>query len=115
MSHLVPIIAIISTFGTVGFTTYFFLMTRNRERMALIENGADASIFRQENGPYANLKWGMFLVAIGLALFIGHFVEENTSMDDGAGYFPLIFMFGGIALLLYYQIAKKHLRNTQLI
>lgn len=104
---LLPIIAILSNVGLLGFVAYYFLSTRNKERLALIESGADASIFKSSDGNMQNLKWGMFLVAIGMALFIGHFVEENTSMDDGAGYFPLIFIFGGASLLLYYQMAKK--------
>lgn len=71
--------------------------------MALIENGKDASIFRRSGDKQTNLKWGILAIAIGVALFAGHFVEEYTSMDEGAGYFPLIFMFGGAALIFYYR------------
>ncbi len=51
----------------------------------------------------ASLKWGMVLIGIGLAFLIGQLVpslkEEIT--------IALIFIFGGIGLLLYYFIAKK--------
>ncbi len=103
---LIPLVGTISVFGCLGFILYVFLRTRHKERMALIESGTDASIFKRSRNIHANLKWGMLGVAIGIALFLGHFLEEYTSMDDGAGYFPLIFFLGGVALLIYYQRAK---------
>ena len=103
MNHLIPIIGILSVFGTSGFILYMFIKSRNKERLALIESGRDATIFSKEHDLNQNIKWGYLALAIGLALFVGHFVEEHTTMDDGAGYFPLIFIFGGAALLLYHR------------
>lgn len=74
--------------------------------MALIETGQDASLFRKSKNVHSNLKWGFLGIAVGLALMLGHFLEEYTTMDDGAGYFPMIFLLGGIALILYYRRAK---------
>ncbi len=108
MKEIIPIVAILSVFSTVSFIAYLFLTSRNKERMALIESDRDASIFSKEHDLRTNLKWGYVALAIGVALFIGHFVEELTTMDDGAGYFPLIFIFGGIALLYYYKKASEY-------
>ncbi len=103
---LIPLIGTISVFGTIGFISYLFFRGRHRERMSLIENGLDATIFNKARDIHSNLKWGYLGVAIGLALVGGHFLEQNTTMDDGAGYFPLVFIMGGVAFLLYYKKAK---------
>ena len=100
---LVPIIGTLSFFGCLGFVLYLYFKTRHKERMTLIEHGMDATIFNSNRNQRDILKWGMVVFAIGLALFGGHFLEEHTTMDDGAGYFALIFTFGGIALLLFYR------------
>jgi len=100
---LVPIIGSISFFGCVGLILYMYFKTRHKERMALIENGQDASVFKQSDNRQSNLKWGLISISIGIALFLGHFLEEYTAMDDGAGYFPLIFIFGGAALIYHYR------------
>jgi Na+/melibiose symporter-like transporter len=104
---IVAIIGTISVFGVIGLLIYLYFRTRHKERMALIESGQDASMLKGEKDISGALKWGIFILAIGIALFLGHFLEANTTMDEGAGYFPLIFTFAGIALLIYYNIAKK--------
>ena len=106
-----PIIAVLSTFTTAGFATYMFFSTRHRERMALIENGADAKIFNQSLSPLPNLKWGMVLVAIGLAIFVGGILEERAGLEDGVGFFGMVFLFGGLALLLFYGIVRNQPRS----
>ncbi|NND31141.1 MAG: hypothetical protein HKN76_01030 [Saprospiraceae bacterium] len=103
---LIPLVGTVAVFGCIGFISYLYLKGRNKERMALIETGQDASLFRESRGIHQNLKWGFLAIAIGVALFIGHFLEEYTSMDDGFAYFPMIFLLGGGALLLYYKKAK---------
>lgn len=102
---LVPLVGTISVFGCIGFIAYLYLKGRNKERMALIETGQDASIFKRSEGIHQNLKWGFLAIAIGIALFVGHFLDEYTTMDELA-YLPMIFLLGGGALLLYYKRAK---------
>ncbi len=104
---LIPLVGTIAFFGCVGFVSYLFFKSRHRERMALIETGQDASLFKRTQGVHGNLKWGYLGIAIGLALLIGHFLEEYTTMNDGAGYFPMIFLLGGLALIIYYNRAKS--------
>ena len=103
MEVFIPIVGMLSTFGCLGFIAYLYFKTRHRERMALIESGQDASLFKIEQDGKSSLKWGYLAIAIGIALFLGHFLETYTNMDDGAGYFPLIFIFGGAALLYYHR------------
>lgn len=104
---IIPLVGIVAVFGCTGFIFFLFFKTRHRERMALIETGQDASIFRRSTGVHSNLKYGYVSIAIGMALIAGHLLEEYTSMDHGAGYFPMIFLLGGFALLMYYRRAKE--------
>ncbi len=106
MQELIPIVAIISTFGTSAFVLYLFLSSRHKERMALIESGQNASIFKEDQSHKKNLKYGILGIAIGIALFAGSLLEEYTMFEDGAGYFSMIFLLGGLALLLYYRISS---------
>lgn len=103
---LIPLVGSISFFGCLGFIAYLFFKSRHKERMALIETGQDASLFQRTRGIHNNLKWGYLGIGVGLALLSGHFLEEYTTMDDGAGYFPMVFLLGGLALIIYYNRAK---------
>ena len=51
---LIPISFFLAVFGII----YLFLSTRNKERLALIEKGADASIF-MKGGSTAS-TWSIF-------------------------------------------------------
>jgi len=61
----------------------------------------------------SNIKWGMILVAVGVALFWRQFspydIEDSTV-------FGLMFILGGLGFLVYYFIAKaqleKHRRDS---
>lgn len=105
-SVLIPLAAILSTFGSSAFIVYMFLKTRNRERMALIESGQDASIFRGSVGIHANLKWGYLMIAAGLAFLLGGLLEQYTRLEDETAYLPVFFLLGGLAFILYYRRAR---------
>jgi len=71
----VAILAII--FGTIFGIFYLYLSTRNKERLSLIEKGADASIFgkgQQHTAPIWKvlvLNLAFLLMGVGLGLYIG--------------------------------------------
>lgn len=84
----------------------FHLFVRRKERLALIEKGVDASIFKQEENAYPSLKYGLLFIGIAIGLFLGALLDAYTSLNDGVAYFASVFLFGGLGLLLYYYIAK---------
>jgi len=101
---LIPLIVFASIFGVF----YVFLTTRNKERMAMIEKGADASMFltkKQPNG-YA-LKFGMLAVGIAIGLLIGSVIAETTKLPEEVSYFSMIFLFGGASLIANHFIEQK--------
>ncbi len=101
------IVAMISVVSFAAFLTYMFFSTRNKERMALIESGQNAGIFKSTPGHYGALKWGILMVSIGAGLGLGIFIDLRANNDGPLATFPLVFIFGGLGLLLYYRIMKN--------
>ncbi|MFQ5500054.1 MAG: DUF6249 domain-containing protein [Candidatus Zixiibacteriota bacterium] len=58
----------------------------------------------------SNLKWGMVLIGIGLALLVRQFGWFYLS-DEGT--FGLIFLFAGIGFFVYYAVASRHLKENE--
>ncbi len=109
------LIAFIAFFAAVFGIMYVYYTTRNKERLALIEKGADASLFntgKEGKGSYSwgkfSLRLGMLLTGIGLGIIAGAILEAASVFpSEEAGYFSMIFIFGGLALVLFYLIDRK--------
>ena len=104
--HAEPVIGMISFFGFAAFLTYMYYNTRHRERMALIESGQDAGIFKSLPKGVSSLKWGLVLTMIGLALGIGIFADVTMDHDGPVVTIPLVFLFAGIGFIIFYKIIK---------
>ena len=110
------IIIPIALFGTIFGILYVFFTTRNKERLALIEKGADASLFNyhasQKNRTVA-LKIGMFLAGIALGLLLGNVIAETTRLKEEVAYFSMTLLCGGLSLIIFYFIEKKILKEKE--
>jgi len=101
---LVPIAAFAVAFGIV----YVVIAARNRERMALIEKGADPrDLISGKPNAYNVLKWALLLVGVGLGLFIGSLLETYTRLPHEAAYFASALFFGGLGLAIAFLVARK--------
>ncbi len=105
MLDLTPVLILGVIFGSVVMLVY--LNIRKKERMSLIEKGADASIFAQKPESSPSLKWGIFLTGLAIGLLFGNLLEAYTTMRHEVAYFSMIFLFGGLGLIIYYFIEKK--------
>lgn len=108
----VAIMAII--FGSIFGVFYLFISSRNKERLALIEKGADASIFNI--GKRAGSSWkviiinlAFLLMGIGLGVFIANLLDTYSSLDSDAVYPALIFFMAGVGLFVGFNQTKKAL------
>lgn len=108
---LIPLIVFSSIFGIA----YVFLNTRNKERLSLIEKGADASLFATKKNHRSNLtlKFGMLAVGIGIGILIASILESYTILDDEVAYPSMIFLFGGLFLVANAMIEKKDRVDTE--
>ncbi|MFB9078237.1 DUF6249 domain-containing protein [Flavobacterium procerum] len=105
---LVPLSLFLMIFGIV----YLIYSTRNRERLALIEKGVDASIFlkgRNNSVP----AWKIFVVNLaflligsGVGIFLALLITTYTSLEDDAVYPSIIFIMAGVGLLAGFRTAK---------
>lgn len=95
----------IAFFGTIVLIVYLIL--RRKERAVLIEKGISATIFEtRKNVPQA-LKWGMLLIGIGLGILIGRLLSLFTAMGEEEAFFSMVFLCGGISLVLFHFIARN--------
>ncbi len=110
-----PIVITVSFFAAIFGIMYMYYTTRNKERMALIEKGADASVFYpgkekkgQINWGRFTLKTGMFFMGIGAGIIVAAIMSNAGVLNEGANYPSMIFLFGGLSLVLFYIIDRKN-------
>jgi len=101
------VVAIISSFGIVPLI--IFLVHRHRERKALIEKGLSTELFvsATKDRTQESLKYGILAIGLAIGILIGNMLDEYTRMSEEVSYFSMIFLFGGLALLTFYSLAKK--------
>ena len=107
---IIPITFFAAIFGMV----YLYFSTRNKERLALIEKGADASIFRL--GKRSGSSWkvvvlnlAFLLMGIGLGVLLANILDTYTGLDEDAVYPSMIFLMAGLGLYVGYTQTKKAL------
>jgi VIT1/CCC1 family predicted Fe2+/Mn2+ transporter len=84
---------------------YVYWSNRTKERLALIEKGIDAGIFKSTPSKYALLKWGIFLMGAAVGVIAGYIL--SLVINEVVAYFAMIFLFGGVGLITAYLITKK--------
>ena len=104
---IVPIV-----FGAIFGVFYLYFSTRNKERLALIEKGADASIFvkgKSHTAPIWKviiLNLALLLMGIGVGVFIASLLNNYTTLDEDAVYPATIFFMAGASLFLGFKMTK---------
>jgi uncharacterized protein DUF6249 len=99
-------------FGVIFGIFYLFISARNKERLALIDKGAEASIFYGRNSRVTPI-WKVIVInlatlmmGIGLGIFFaGLFVQ--LGMDDNIAEPGTIFFMAGLGLFTGYYLTKK--------
>lgn len=105
---LVPLSFFLMVFGIV----YLIYSTRNRERLALIEKGVDASIFLEGKAKGVPawkifvINFAFLLIGIGAGLFIALFISTYTQMNSDVIYPATIITMSGVGLLVGFNRAK---------
>lgn len=106
---IIPVSFLLATFGVV----YLYLSTRNKERLALIEKGADASIFmkgKKHTAPIWKviiLNLALLLMSVGIGIFIASMLHYNLGIHEDVAYPGTIFLMAGIGLYVGFTQTKK--------
>jgi len=90
---LVPITFFLTLFAIL----YVYYTTRMKVRQAMIQKGADASLFKNAPSKYSLLKWGIFMVALAIGVIAGYAL--STVINEVAAFGTMIFLFGGLGLI----------------
>ena len=102
---LIPLIVFSCIFGTI----YVIVTARHRQRMAMIEKGADPKLFATHTS--IPLALGMLMLGIGIGIALGwvadHFINGPESGVEPGPYFVACLVCGGSALMLYHRMMEK--------
>ncbi|MCK5208771.1 MAG: hypothetical protein KAQ62_20800 [Cyclobacteriaceae bacterium] len=103
---LIPLIV----FGSMFAVVYVFLTTRNKERLALIEKGADATLFKSGPGKsvfgIVVLNIALMAIGIGIGVLLASLLSQN-GMDEEVAFPAMIFIGGGLGLLAGFFATRK--------
>jgi hypothetical protein len=83
------------------------LLVKRKERIMLIEKGANPPEMKSEVLFLSSLKFGLFFIGIGIGVLVGNILAVTTALDREVSYFSMIFLFGGLALVIHHVIDKK--------
>lgn len=105
------IVVPVSFFLLIFAVVYVYYTTRSRERLALVEKGVDANIFKIDPAESRlNLvKWGIFLIGLSVGVITGYALSEV--INEVVAFFTTILLAGGIALIVAYVVTDRMGKN----
>ena len=108
----------ITMFMSFAVVLIIWLVTRHRERVAMIEKGLTSdeikAMYHREirRDPFTSLKWGLLFLLAGAAILLGNFLHAQFNVEEGV-IIGLVCLFVGIGLVIFYSIASKKLNQSQ--
>jgi len=93
-----------------GFAySVIFLFIRRSERFKILDKGVDASAFLtpRNDQNFTALKFGLLFIGAAVGIFAGNIFTNIGFMQEEAAYFSMIFLFGGLGLVINHFIEKK--------
>lgn len=117
LENLVPLFALVFTFGIPGVIIFYWIYLKHKERTKLMDMGLSPQeardYFREQErkpkNPLSSMKWGILLTMIGMGLFIGILLDEAGFKDSLTG--VMVLLFGGLGFIIYYFVASSKLRK----
>jgi hypothetical protein len=114
---LIPLVAIVFTFGIPGLIIFYWIYLKHKERAKLMDMGLSPeeakSYFRdlekRPRNPLGTLKWGILITMVGIGLFIGIVLDEAGFKESLTG--VMVLLFGGLGFIIYYFVASSKLKK----
>ena len=118
MEALIPIFGMIFTLGIPGIIVFWYIYTRHRERMRLIEKGLPPEDIKnyfatkeiKQKNPYSALKFGIILLFLGIGIATANILEETLDFGEGIS-FGIILLSAGLGFLTYFIAVKDKYKN----
>lgn len=108
------VLVFIALFIVIFGIAYLRYSTRNKERLALIEKGADASIFFSEKRKMTAPIWkivvlnlSLLLMGIGVGIFIAAILHYQLGVREEVALPGTIFLMAGVGLFTGFTLTKK--------
>jgi hypothetical protein len=112
MEHAWEAVPLIAFFGVIAYVVKIILDNATRRKLIdkgmVDENVKYLYLDKQKSPILSALKWGMVAIGVGIAIFIGQMVQPDMREEVTIG---CMFIFGGLALVIYYAIANKMLEK----
>ncbi len=118
---------LISILATLFGAYYYYMNTRHKERMALIDSGVDASLFysskKKPQGGMISFFLGLGIVSVSLSIgiLLGLFfvrllraIDDNARGDYEQVYVIMVFLSIGTGLIISYFVIKKLIKKEEL-
>ncbi|MBQ4820336.1 DUF6249 domain-containing protein [Aquimarina sp. MMG016] len=119
--HAAEVLIPLIIFGSIFGIFYLFVTARNKERLALIDKGADASIFYSSKTKRVTPVWKVFilnlsllLMGIGVGIFIAGILNISMGVEDEIAYPGTIFLMAGVGLFIGFNMTKNLDKENQL-
>lgn len=109
MIELTPVLVLLVIFGFIYGIVH--LGVRRKERQAMLDKGVDPGIFQDLKPGIAGIRYGLLLIGVAIGILVGNILEATTVLEEEVSYFSMVFLFGGIALLISYFIEKYQSRK----
>lgn len=107
MEDLIALLAVGGSMSAIVIIAYLYFNSRHKVRMALIQHGKEASIFKGKSSGSSGLKYGLLMLGIGLGILMGMFIESIMETDSPVPHFSMMLILGGVGLICYYLILRK--------
>lgn len=107
------LVVMVSFFGSIFGIYYLYITSRNKERLALIEKGADASIFfstKKQVTPIWKvliLNLAVLLMGIGFGIFMAGILHHTLGVEEEIAFPGTIFFCAGSGLLVGFYLTRK--------
>jgi hypothetical protein len=99
----------IAAIGAIFVILYVVLMSRFKERMALMEKGLSPKDFNNKHAVQSvTLRFGLLLIGTSIGIMLGNFVASHTDVPRQGAFIAMMFLFGGLGLIGSYLIESRN-------
>ncbi|SMG35881.1 hypothetical protein SAMN05661096_02387 [Marivirga sericea] len=91
---------------------YYYYTTRNKERMAIIELGANPDMFNSEEKYYIFFIIGLVAIGVAVGLVVGLYLNMLVKpLNQSIIYMASMLLFGGASMIAAFFLVLKRMKK----